>query len=511
MSTKTIKNILSNNYSEQTIYSGFIYYCKYYYVNETDDLIKSLCGEPLKDVDYSKNIDEIIEIYKREGKNYSLYDFENLLLQISRKNIFNLNLYKNIESSTSILVKLLKLDVFNNLFDEQFIELMNITIDTYGLDSNKDSKRDFKNYLAREIKNMKLLIIQFLNRNSKMSKRESEKINKYLDKLISLDETLDKDVNINYWCNYLKNILNDFIILFPTIIINKVDTRNIKDVQHWDLSSKHYQDVNYFISDYYEKLIKFYDNDHLEKLMKYLITKLKPIKVFINHINYHSKTDIDDGTESVFDKTIVINTLVYLFFNTIHKYLYTLDDELIKYEIFRDEEIDIDQDMEKSINILISDYIINILEMEVNNTNIIDYNNKKVVDKITKSKEIEKTIITDRLRDMNDEEREIENIFKNNKLGDWNIGLQKGLTQYVKENYDREREILEKQSINDKKMIDKGIVNEMNREIYRLDQEYDEMIQDEIDKENYDMGMIPDDDDFDVDDVGGINDDYANY
>ena len=59
---------MSNNYSEQTIYSGFIYYCKYYYVNETDDLIKSLCGEPLKDVDYSKNIDEIIEIYKRDTK-----------------------------------------------------------------------------------------------------------------------------------------------------------------------------------------------------------------------------------------------------------------------------------------------------------------------------------------------------------------------------------------------------------------------------------------------------------
>ena len=245
--------------------------------------------------------------------------------------------------------------------------------------------------------------------------------------------------------------------------------------------------------------------------MKYLITKFTPIKVFINHVHYHSKSDIDDGTEPVFDKTIVLNTLVYLFFNTIHNYLHTLDNELIKYEIFRDEEIDIDQDVEKSINILVSDYIINIVEMQVNNINTIDYNNKKVVDKITKSKEIEKTIITDRLRDMNDEEREIENIFKNNKLGDWNIGLQKGLTQYVKENYDREREKLEKQSINDKKMGDKGIVNEMNKEIYRLDQEYDEMIQDEIDKENYDMGMIPDDDDFNVDDVGGINDDYANY
>ena len=60
-------------------------------------------------------------------------------------------------------------------------------------------------------------------------------------------------------------------------------------------------------------------------------------------------------------------------------------------------------------------------------------------------------------------------------------------------------------------MGDKGIVTEMNREIYQLEQEYDEMLQDEIDQANFDMGMIPDDGDFDPDDVGGEDDIYANY
>ena len=82
---------------------------------------------------------------------------------------------------------------------------------------------------------------------------------------------------------------------------------------------------------------------------------------------------------------------------------------------------------------------------------------------------------------------------------------------YVKENYDLEREKLEQQAINDKKMGEKGIVTEMNKEIYKLDQEYDQQLQEEIDRDNFDMGMIPDDGDFDQEDVGRFDDDYLNY
>lgn len=499
-STKIKKAIFNSAYSEQTIYNGFIYYCKYFYNNETDELIKNLCGEPIKNIDYSKNIDELINIYKNEGKIYNLYDFENLLLQISKKNIFNINLNKERESNYNIITKLLKLDLYKNIFEEEFVELLNNILDTRGLDSNTESKRDFKNYLAREIKNMKLLISIFLNKNSKMTKRELQKITLYFDKIISFDSELKRDEDITYWCDYLKNLLNDFLIIFPTLIINKIDTKNTKNVEHWELSTTHNQDINYFINQYYEKLMKFHDNEFLKQILIYQIDKFKPIKIFINYLKYNS-------TNNIFDKTIILNILVYLFMYTIHDYLHILDNELIKYEIFKDEDIDIDLDIDTEL----SNYIINILEMQIININAIDYNNKKILDKITKSKEIEKDIITDRLKDMNDEEREIANIFKNNKLGDWNIGLQKGLTQYVKENYDSEREKLEQYAINDKMLGDRGIVTEMNKEIFKLEQEYDERLQDEIDKDNYDMGIIPDDDDFDPENVGEFDDYYANY
>ena len=45
---------------------------------------------------------------------------------------------------------------------------------------------------------------------------------------------------------------------------------------------------------------------------------------------------------------------------------------------------------------------------------------------------------------LQDEQREIENIKKINKLGDWNKGLLKGLKEYDPENYDQERNLMYK-------------------------------------------------------------------
>ena len=516
LSTKIPRDIGIYTFTEATIYNGFIHYCRYYYNNDTDELIKSICGEPIPNIDYSKPIGEIIELYKREGRNYSMYDFENLLVQISRKNVISLNLDKKTPSSVTILNKLLELDVYKEMFDDDFIELMKGALQTSGSNRGEDRNdmRELKNYLAREIKNMRLVTNIFLNKNSKLTRRDNERIGLFFDKLIGLDTELKSDVNINYWVKYLKNIINDMVSVFPTMIINRVDTRNITDVEHWNLSSLHNRDISYFVSEYYEKIAKFYDNKELQKLLEYVVKKLLPITIFIKHINYFSseveKDNIGENL-NIFDKTFVVNILVYLFFNVIHKYLHTIDDELVKFELYGDEDVDLDSDLDKSIRIVASDFIINLLEINMSNIKLIDYNNKKIVDKIIKSKEIEKTVITDGLKELNDEEREIANIFKNNKLGDWNIGLQKGLTQYVRENYDAERERLEQQAIRDKKMGDKGIVTEMNREIFQLEQDYDERLQDEIDRDNFDMGMIPDDGDFDPDDVGGEDDIYANY
>ena len=123
------------------------------------------------------------------------------------------------------------------------------------------------------------------------------------------------------------------------------------------------------------------------------------------------------------------------------------------------------------------------------------------------SKEREKEDITDYLKGMTDEEREVENIFKNQKLERWSKGLQKGLTQYVQETYDEEREQAEKELIRDRKIAQKTGVSEMNKNIYAFDLDMEEESANNIEKEEYSLeeyagedGNEPEYDDFEQQD-----------
>ena len=81
--------------------------------------------------------------------------------------------------------------------------------------------------------------------------------------------------------------------------------------------------------------------------------------------------------------------------------------------------------------------IISICDNEFKHT-LLTY--EHVVNKVNKSKTAEKDNITQFLNALTIEERETENLFKNNKLEKWSVGLQKGLRIYDKETYDRETE-----------------------------------------------------------------------
>jgi len=75
------------------------------------------------------------------------------------------------------------------------------------------------------------------------------------------------------------------------------------------------------------------------------------------------------------------------------------------------------------------------------------------MNKILKSKESEKQEITDGLAMLTEDEREVENILKNNKLEKWGIGLQKSLFSYDQDAYDNER-MMTQQKIIQKNTLD---------------------------------------------------------
>ena len=68
------------------------------------------------------------------------------------------------------------------------------------------------------------------------------------------------------------------------------------------------------------------------------------------------------------------------------------------------------------------------------------------------------------------------------------------MTQYVASNYDEERNKIEKQAIKERKLGKNNNVTEMNKEIYKIDEEELERREQEIEDEEYNMNNIPDDD-----------------
>jgi hypothetical protein len=125
------------------------------------------------------------------------------------------------------------------------------------------------------------------------------------------------------------------------------------------------------------------------------------------------------------------------------------------------------------------------------------------MDRILRAKETEKNYITDYLKNMNPEEREVENIFKQHKLERWSKGLQKGFVSYDKNTYDEEREIMEKQAINEKAVGKKGdAVTDMNRDIFLMDADQENADDADIDRENdliTDLGEDAEYEDYDMD------------
>ena len=139
----------------------------------------------------------------------------------------------------------------------------------------------------------------------------------------------------------------------------------------------------------------------------------------------------------------------------------------------------------------LSNYLVVIVEILCADKAVIDFNKEIITSKILSAKEKEKTGITDYLKNLEDDERAVENIFKQHKLEKWSKGLQKGLTQYVQENYDEERELLEQQQIKDKQLSNNPDVTESNKDIYASDLDAHTALSDEIERDVYSLVDFP--------------------
>jgi hypothetical protein len=498
--TKQKKISQTTSFSEELVYKAFIYFCNFANLLPIDEELKGLCLDKPLNFDSNKQLKEIIDSLKSDGKIYNFSSFVELIHIISKKNIIHIATNYPIINNIELMRVLIEAYLQNSYYklDDEFINKLESLLDNFSIVSSENLElRNFKSYLGKSLVSLKQNILQITSKQSNISKSDFAKFSK------NLDITVDVE-NIKFYQNYIMN----FLYIFPSIILNKnVNYGAIP--KHWKLSDMHNKDIYNIMQKYYNNINNFNARPELILAFKLIsrrckiLIELMPVFLYNKFLVSEYSSSKTAKINSVFDEKVVILFYNYIFYNLYNELLTISEDTefLLQLQDLEINDYDKDEFLKNSVN-----YILEYSNVMNNHYNLINNGYKKVKDKINMAKEKEKDLITEFLKNLTDEEREIENILKNNKLEKWNKGMQKGITQYVKENYDEEREAMEKQAIKEKKLQQNNNVTAMNKELYDLAMDEQTINDEAIDAEEYSMNNIPDDDDFDYDNDG----DYAN-
>lgn len=523
----------TNEFNDKTIYRAFITHCKFNNDLPINEELQKVCLEKPEDFNPDDSIEDKILKLKRDGRNYSSETLDYLMNIVYSNNVIN-NIININEPEISYTQTLRDITSHYIEYDKAtpFENNLNKLLDTYDIALEEDTQemRDFKNYLSKTNSTNMEEIITYIRTNYKMKRNEYDslvdKFNHLMDfNIVNSDLFYNEDDASTYKSiQFIKKSLRELIYVYPNIILNNVDYNNITIPKHWKLSDLHESNIKALVKKYYSKLQIHYKNkDTIKYILEKISTELHDIYImamntpFLSSILNNKKI-----TYSIFERRMAILLFNYYILIVFKKYIKLANDlseisEKIKEKNKRDEEqIELqEEEQEEELEMVIgnqkdlSEKVSHLLYTYINviyeNKNIINYNYQQIMEKVLRIREKEKQDITYDLERLTDDERNVEKVFKSHKLEKWGIGLQKGLTRYDPDLYDKERDLVEKRALLDITLGKKMDVNIMNSDILALDIQNKMFNDDEIEREAYDMSDLPEDDDY------GENDNIDDY
>ena len=529
---------VSNEFSEDTIYRGFIEYCNFNNDIPVHSRLMPVCLNKPDEYDKNESLKENIRILKEEGRIYSIESFNELINTVNKMNIVPLDLVHKVPSNIFHLRDLIvhMIDT-NNSIGEDFLHKLKGVLDSYEIKDNTANSdvRELKNLLGAKIQDMENTIRTYIRSFADISVREKGKMDEFIKTIMDFhpngdlfftnmtDETLYRSIQ------YIKNVIFQFINVYPNIIMNHVNYTEIDIPKHWKLSEEHVGDVKNIIKNFYSGLKKFYEDKSIIPILKHNETELQDFITLVGYTNLYANIIPVEGEEvsSILDNTTCYQLFQFYFLHMITHLIEIAErkdlpgignetsgyseenddeyDDLIVTSVQLEEEsmgeiteIDIVRGDQKKRKEKVANIIIAMLNIVRKEKDMVNLNSQMVKEKINRSKDKERHKITSTLRDMSKEEREIENLFKNHRLERWNKGLQKGLTQYVAKTYDEERMEREREEIAEQQLQNKELIGQaftVDNEIAMLEQEEGAIVNERIDADVFNMNDIPDDDD----------------
>jgi hypothetical protein len=559
INTKNVYPAVSNEFNEKTIYLAFIYYCKF----------KSLVPIPTQLIPYctdkpdsslinpNDSIERIIQKLKDDGRNYTNQQFLRLIQVIGRENIVKINLDKPEFSSISKLLNLIdSIDSENDdVIESSLRGLIKSVFDTFDIASEESTKeiKDLNNYLIRGIESMKDEIIEFIDKNSgsNLTNRTIKKAKEFIlnfSKWSTDESTHNDDIKISNEkmyniINFYKKFIENFAKIFPNIILNKVDHNHLLIPNYLGFSLNHSNKLKKNYKEYYEKLHSFYGNPILLNILTTIQNTTKNIVKMSDNTPSFSNIKIGEVIlKPVFDERTSRFLFEYYLLRVIINYIELSDNEemivtevpheehitdlfSVEYLEERDTRIDLSMSSRTTTDIRIlsgnkkelrqktTQLLISYIEIMNSAKDTTDISYEDIQDRVFKLREKEKDRVTDSLKRLTDEGREIDTILKINKLNQYSKGLQKGLTVLDKDFYDEEQEFRDEMA-KAEKIIRKKHLNATDDEVDQLIEDYREEqdVVNEIDDEVNDMSYMNDDYyNGNTDGVGAPEEDYGDY
>mgnify|MGYP000074740593 CR=1 FL=1 len=516
----------TEEFSEDIIYQAFIVFCRYNSNLPVGDKLRAVClGKPDHPLT-GDTLSEQIEMLKRDGHVYSIESLDQLMQVVNTENIVYLGLGDKAEVGIgplkSVLVELNAseeaLPSADSVVARPLLDKLTALTDNFSWTLTEDtpSMRDMKNYLARTTDEMSARLTSFIQRNTKVSAKRAKGLRAFLADITNagLDPTALFKAR-----RFLDTLLWDATSVYPTMIVQQVDYSESRIPRHWKLSQRHSADVADFIQKHYAPLRPFYKDRGVKRVCEKVANMSSQLELLARHTPFFPSVETAEGPRyaSVDARVSYMLSGNYLL-TGLMMYVDALEDDAL-YAASADAltEVSLDEDatgsftakaitkgQKSALSQKVGNLLLTYLEMSEKSNAMTSYTYRQVMDKVLRSKEKEKDNITSFLKEMTDEEREVENLFKNNRLERWSKGLQKGLTQYVRETYDEEREELERQAIRERRLGVNSVVTDMNRDIYNLDMMSEDAAAADMEAEENDMTGIADDDDYGENDDGGM-------
>jgi hypothetical protein len=553
---------LPPQFDERTIYMAFIAFCNYNNLRPVPPQLQLFClNKPAPDeFSASDPVTTQIERLKRRGVNFTRDAFMQLLQAVCAHNVLPVHLDKPAWSSDQQLRDMLaelQAKTQGIIPDELQAHVLAI-MDTYDLALSEETPemREFKSYLSNLCDDRWAQIGSFLDAhraNVPNFSRQRTKLKAVFGTLMDFAPQKrgsvieSDDATLNRAVQFTKNCMHSLAQVFPGMISHQVqrDANSIKVPAHWGLSDGHREDVRNIIARTCAGLHKFYGDRQLASLLAELQRRVRVLMHFMSVVPFfaeitpqqRAKTTqttqtatakaTQTTTFSVFDNRTVHLLYKYFFLELLAEHTRMVDYEGVIIE----ETVPVEEDEQVAATLRAEEAAaeglgiveeVQFLQMErtvVGKTIVellfayadivdderaaVDMNADTIKERVRRTKDKEKELIVESFDGMTKDQREIEKFFKDHRMGDWNVGMQKGLRQYVGDTYDREREEMEQQLRKERQLNRRDFVSAMQREIFLDGDAEREAAQ--IEAEEYSLRSLPADDDYgDADDGGAL-------